>query len=146
MTDNPEFSSQNTPSSVPWKEILMKATLTATIAGVAANFLIPGGSVNVAGMSVPQAAAIGLGAASGSIAGDLAHKYVLPHIPQNEKYVEAESAVVSVGAAIAGAYVAMNMIGDTPIMTPVMLGGGSYLLSDYVMHHVIATSSGGFIY
>ena len=144
--DNPEFSSPNTPANIPWKEVLTKATLTAAIAGAAAAFVIPGGSVSIAGMSVPQAAAIGLGAASGSIAGDLAHKYVLPQIPQNEKYLGAESAAVSIGASIAGAYVAMNMMGDVPIMTPVLLGGGSYMASDYLFHHVIDTSSGGLMY
>src|SRR5690349_5821515 len=112
--DNPEFSSPNTPSNVAWKEVLTKATLTAGIAGVAAAFLIPSGSVTVAGMSVPQSIAIGIGAASGSIAGDLAHNYILPHIPQSQKYLGIESAAVSIGAAVAGAYVGMSMLGDVP--------------------------------
>ena len=144
--DNPELSPQNTPSNVAWKEVLTKATLTAAIAGTAAAFLIPSGSVSLAGMSIPQAAAIGLGAAGGSIAGDLAHKYILPQIPQNEKYLGVESAAVSVGAAIAGAYLAMSMIGDVPIATPVLLGGGSYVAADYVYRNVIDMGSSGFIY
>lgn len=144
--DNIEMSSASTPSNVPWKEILTKATLTAAIAGTAAVFLIPSDSVSIAGMAVPQAAAIGLGAAGGSIAGDLAHKYVLPHIPQNEKYLGVESAAVSVAAAVAGAYLGMSTFGDVPIMTPVLLGGGAYITSDYVYHHVIDRSSGGFMY
>ena len=144
--DNPELTSANTPSDVAWKEILTKATLTAAIAGVAAAFVIPSGTITIAGMSVPQAAAIGLGAAGGSIAGDLAHKYILPQIPQSEKYLGVESAAVSIGASIAGAYLAMNMIGDVPIATPILLGGGSYVAADYVYRNVVDTSASGFIY
>lgn len=144
--DNPELSSDRMPIDVAWKEILTKATLTAALAGAAAAFLVPSGSVSIAGMSVPQAAAIGLGAAGGSVVGDLAHKYILPHIPQNEKYIGAESAAVSIAGSVAGAYLGMNMMGDTPFITAALLGGGSYVTSDYLFHHVIDVSSGGFIY
>lgn len=144
--DDLEFSAPNTPVDVAWKEIATKAALTAAIAGVAATFLLSEGSASIAGMSVPQSVAIGLGAATGSVAGDLAHKYVLPHIPQNQKYMGAESAAVSIVASIAGAYVGMSMIGDVPINNAIFLGGGSYVMSDYVFHHVIDTTSGGFIY
>lgn len=144
--DNIEMTPSTTPSDVAWKEILTKATLTAAIAGTAAAFLIEPGSIDLAGMSVPQAAAIGLGAAGGSIAGDLAHKYILPHIPQNEKYLGVESAAVSITAAVVGAYLGMNTIDAIPPMVPVLLGGGAYIASDYVYHHVIDRSSGGFMY
>ena len=144
--DNPELSSDRMPMDVAWKEILTKATLTAALAGAAAAFLVPSGSVSIAGMSVPQAAAIGLGAAGGSVVGDLAHKYVLPHIPQNEKYIGVESAAVSIAGSIAGAYLGMNMIGETPLITAALLGGGSYIGADFLYQHVIDMSSCGFIY
>lgn len=144
--DNPELTSPGAPSSVAWKEVLYKASLTAVIAGTAAAFLIPSGSVSIAGMSVPQSAAIGLGAAGGSIAGDLAHNYILPHIPQNEKYLAAESAAVSIGAAMGGAYLAMSMMGDIPITTPLLLGGGSYVAADYAYRNFLDMKTGGFIY
>lgn len=146
--DNPQMTSSSTPSDVAWKEIITKATLTAAIAGAASMLVIePGsGSVNLGGIAVPQSVAIGLGAAGGSVAGDLAHKYILPHIPQSEKYIGVESAAVSVAAAIAGAYLGMQALGGVPFITPVLLGGGSYIASDYVYHRAIDKSTGGFMY
>ena len=132
-------------SSVAWKEILTKATFTAVIAGTAAAFLFDPVSINIGGMAVPQAAAIGLGAAGGSIAGDLAHNYVLPHIPQSEKYLGIESAAVSIGASVAGAYLAMNSIGEVPFMTPLLLGGGSYIGADYAYRTFYGTNSGSYM-
>lgn len=144
--DNPEMSSGYAPSMVQWKEILTKATLTGALAGTAAALLVPGGSVSLGGMSVPGSVALGLGAAGGSVAGDLAHKYILPHIPQNAKYEGVESAAISVGAAIGGSYLVMNMMGDVPLMTPILLGGGSYIGADYLNRYVFDSKTGGFVY
>lgn len=144
--DDPEMSSLSTPMMVEWKEILTKASMTGAIATAAAALLIPGGSGSLAGIQIPGSIAVGLGCAGGSVTGDLAHKYVLPHIPQNQKYLKAESAAVSIGAAIGGAYLGMNIIsGSVPILTPVLIGGGSFVASDYIYHTVLDKNSGGFV-
>ena len=143
--DNPEMTTQAT-MNVEWKEMLTKATLTGALAGAAAAVLVPGGSVTLAGMEVPGSVAIGLGAAGGSITGDLAHKYVLPYIPQSQKYQGIESAAISIGSAIAGSYLAMKSMGDIPIGTPILLGGGSYVGADYLYYRVFDSRTGGFVY
>lgn len=145
--DNPEISSARSPMDVAWKDIATKAALTAAVGGVAGMLLVPGGgSVSVLGMQVPQYVGLGIGAGIGSVAGDLAHNYVLPHIPQDQKWIGVETAAVSVGAAAAGAYVGMSMFGSVPIMTPLLIGGGSYIGADYLYHNVWDMKSGGFIY
>jgi hypothetical protein len=142
--DNPEMSSYST-MSVEWKEILTKAALTGVIAGSAAALLVPGGSVTVAGMSVPGPVAIGLGASFGSWTGDLAHKFVLPYIPQSQKYQGIESAAISVGGAVAGSYLALSMMGEVPIQTAIFLGGGAFVAGDYAYYRVFS-KQGGFVY
>lgn len=145
--DNPQMSSgASTMMNVEWKEILTKAALTGAIAGVAAGVLVPGGSVTLGTMELPGSVAIGIGAAGGSITGDLAHKYVLPYIPQSQKYQGVESAAISIGSAIAGSYLGMKLMGDVPIMTPILLGGGSYVGADYLYFRVFDSKSGGFVY
>lgn len=140
------MTSEYAPSNVPWKEIVTKAGLTAVVAGTAAALLLPQGTASVAGMPIPGSVAIGLGAATGSVVGDLTHKYVLPHIPQSEKYQGIETAAVSLIGASIGSYVGMRSIGEVPIMTPILLGGGSYFAADYIFHHIIDRDGGGFIY
>lgn len=136
--DYPEMSSVSAPMSVEWKEILGKAALTGAIAGVAASFLTSGSSVSIAGMSMPGAVGAGLGCAAGSITGDLAHKYILPQNSQNQKFINMESTAISVGASIAGAYLGMAAIGGpVPITTAAILGGGSFVASDYTYHRVL---------
>lgn len=139
-SDNPQMSSSFAPSTVPWKEIATKAAVTAGVAGALAFVLLPDASVSLGGMSVPQSVGIGLGAATGSVVGDLAHNYILPHIPQSEKYLAYEDAAVSIGASVAGAYIGMGSFGDVSPMTAVLLGGGSYVASDYIYRHFYSQS------
>lgn len=143
--DDPQMATYSPMMNVEWKEIITKAAVTGGLATAAAAFLIPGGTGSIAGMSIPGSLGVGLGCAAGSVAGDLAHKYVAPLIPQDMKYVNAESAAVSLGAAVGGAYLGMSLIGDVPIMTPILIGGGSYLASDYLYSHVLNKSTGGFV-
>lgn len=147
QNDNPEISNSRAPMDVAWKDIATKAALTAAVGGVAGMLLVPGDArVSLLGMQLPQYFGLGIGAGIGSVAGDLAHNYVLPHIPQNQKWIGVETAAVSVGAAAAGAYFGMSMFGEVPIMTPLLIGGGSYVGADYLFHNVWDMKSGGIIY
>ena len=143
--DNLQMSPANKPMDVPWMEMGTKAVLTGAIATAAAALLIPGGSVSVAGISIPGSVGIGLGAAGGSIVGDLAHKYVLPQIPYSEKYEGIESAGISIAAAAAGSALALSMLGDVPIATPILLGGGSFIVGDFVYQKLYSKNTGGFV-
>lgn len=142
---NPEMSSVYAPSGICWKEIATKAALTGALAGAAASVLVGGdSSVPFIGMQLPTSVAVGLGCAAGSVTGDLAHKYVLPHIPQNQKFQGVETIAISAGASILGAYAATMGTG-LPLTTVALLGGGSFVGSDYVYHQILARDSGGFL-
>lgn len=143
--DNPEMTSVYAPMNVEWKEIASKAALTGALAGLAAVVLVGGdATVPLAGIQLPTSVAVGLGCAAGSVSGDLAHKYVLPHIPQNQKFAGVESVAISAGASVLGAYVATMGTG-LPFTTVAMLGGGSFLGSDYVYHQILDRRTGGFL-
>ncbi len=124
-------------TDVDWKEMASKAALTGAIATAASFLLVGDGPASFGGISIPSSLALGLGAAGGSVVGDLAHQYVLPHIPQDQKYLGIESAAISIGAAAGGAYLASSMFGDYPAITPLVIGGASYASSDYVYHKLM---------
>ena len=143
--DNPEMTSIYAPMSVEWKEVATKAALTGVLAGIAASVLVGGdATVPLAGMDIPTAVALGIGCAAGSVSGDLAHKYVLPHIPQNQKFAGVESIAISTGASILGAYV-VTMGTGLPLAPIVAIGGGSFIGSDYVYHQILDRKTGGFL-
>jgi hypothetical protein len=89
---------------------------------------------------------MGIGAAAGSLSADLAHKYLIPHIPANQKYEKAEFAAISVVASGLGTYLVSNLIGGAKISLAIALGAGSYISGDYIYHNFINKKEGGFLY
>ena len=132
--DNPELAANVRESglAVEWKHIGMRAGIAAGIAGVATMLLLPERTVNVLGVALPQSVGIAIGCGVGSAVGDAAHAYLVPLIPQDQKYANAESAAVSLGGAMVGCYAALSLMGDVGLLTPVILGGGSYAGADYL--------------
>lgn len=142
-----ELSPSSQPSNVEWKEIATKAALTAGIAGAASMLLVGGdGNVDFMGIPMPQWAGIGLACGSGSVAADLTHKYVLPHIPESQKFGDATAAALSIGSSSLAAYIVMNSMGNIQPITPVILGGGSYVAAEYAYRNFVNTSTGGLIF
>jgi hypothetical protein len=97
-------------------------------------------------MKVPGSVAMGLGAAVGSLSADLTHKYVMPHIPANQKYEKAEFAIISVVASGVGTFAVSNLLGSAPMIPAFALGAGSYISRDYLYHNFINKKEGGFLY
>lgn len=144
--DNPQMQEGYNPDAVMWKEVGLKAALCGVIAGGAASIFVPtSSSVNVLGFELPGNVAIGLGVGVGSVAGDLAHKFILPYVPIDKRFENAESAAVSLTAAVGGSYLALSMMGDIPFSTSAILGASSYLGGDYVYRNVFDSEKGGFI-
>lgn len=138
-------SSQPAIADLPWKEWIIKGAATGAIATVAGAAFFETGSIAIAGMKVPGAVAIGLGAASGSVAADLAHQYVLPYIPHNEKYEKMEYAAISLAASGLGTYAAASLIGPASLVPAFAVGAGSYLAGDYSWHHFLNKAEGGLL-
>jgi hypothetical protein len=140
MTSSPH------PSEILWKELLTKGVATGVIAALAGMLLFENKSLYVAGVQVPGSVAMGLRAATGSVSADLAHKYIMPHIPANQKYEKAEFAAISVVASGLGTFAASNLIGSAPMVPAFALGAGSYLSGDYIYHNFVNKKEGGFLY
>jgi hypothetical protein len=141
-----QMSSYPRPSEVEWKELLSKGVATGAIAAVAGLLLWDSKSISIAGIKVPGSVAMGIGAAASSLSADLAHKYLIPHIPANQKYEKAEFAAISVAASGLGTYLVSNMIGGADIDPAIALGAGSYISGDYIYHNFINKKEGGFLY
>lgn len=135
---------------IDWNDWLMKAGLTGVTAALAAYVVTgdnAGRTINVLGMDLPGVAVIGLGGAAGSLTADMAHQWIFPLIPNNEKYDRAEAAALSVGAAGAGCYIASSLLGPSPALLPsIAIGSGSFIASDYVYHNFVSAKSGGLLF
>jgi hypothetical protein len=133
-------------SEVEWKELLTKGVTTGMIAALAGMLLFENDSISVAGIKLPESVAISLGAAAGSLSADLAHKYIMPHIPTNQKYEKAEFAAISVSASGLGTFTVSNLIGSALMAPTFALSARSYILGDYIYHNFINKKEGGFLY
>jgi hypothetical protein len=140
------MSSRPKASEVEWKELLTKGATMGAIAALAGMLLFESPSLNIAGISVPGPVAMGIGAATGSLSADLAHKYVMTHIPANQKYEKAEFAAISIVASGLGTFTVSNLIGSAPMVPAFALGAGSYILGDYIYHNFLNKCEGGFLY
>ena len=84
-------------------------------------------------MNVPTYIPIGVAGGVSSIAGDIAHDYILPHIPQNEKLKNLVSAglnFISSGGAFVGGLMALTGLPNENIGKALLFGGTSKLAID----------------
>ena len=94
------------------RDYSFKAGLAGLTMGVGSVLLFgESGGRNIYGMNIPAYIPIAVAGGVSSIAGDLAHDYVLPHIPQNEKMKNVESAGLNFatsGGAFVGSLMALT--------------------------------------
>ncbi len=116
-------------------DTVRKAAITGVIAGGASMLLFgQQGSTDLFGVSMDVNLGVGLANAASSIAADLAHEYVLPNLPMNAKYANAESALVGLGVSGGATAFLLNRenIGDASSLNAFLLGAGSYAAGDYI--------------
>jgi hypothetical protein len=124
----------------------IKALMTAAIGAVGSIVLMGEGDTKVPIFGIDIPAPILIGAATGlsSFGADLAHDYVLPHIPKNEKLVNMEAAALSIGAGAIGTTGILYYGTGMPLsnwMNSSLLGGGSVVLGDYAHSKLHGTVS-----
>jgi hypothetical protein len=123
------------------KTLLGKPAVSGAIAAVTLPMLSGGSEFVYNGQRYPLwALGLGLGMASSFLA-ELAHTYVLPHIPYHEKYLTIESMVLSVaassGAFVVGAKIINSDINMAEIKTFMMVGAASEVLSGYISTNLL---------
>lgn len=131
-----EHPMQQIQADIPWKEWLIKAGGAGLIAAVASAVFLKNENVPVFGMSIPSAALNGAVVATASIGADLAHQYVLPLIPHNDKYAQFESVGLAIAASGGGTYVVGKFLGEPALLPAFALGAASFVASDYLYHNL----------
>jgi hypothetical protein len=140
------MSSIRQAGDVEWKELLTKGAATGAIAALAVMLLFEDKTLSVAGIKLPGSVTMGLGATTVFLSADLAHKYIMPHIPANQKYEKAEFAAILIIASGAGTFAVSNLNGGSLMAPSFAIGAGSYISGDYIYHNFIDKKTGGFIY
>lgn len=111
-----------------------KAGLTAVIGSLGSVLMGEKDTViSVLGVNLPAPVAIGGVVGAASIGSELAHDYILPHIPKNERFVNLESSALAVGSA-GGLTAAILTYAGAPRenwANSFALGGGSVVLGQY---------------
>lgn len=132
---------QDMNGDMNWKASLYKAGVSAAFGAAGSYFLLgETASVPVGGVNVPSPVLVGGACGAGSVAADLAHMYVLPNIPQNEKFVKMESAALGLAASGLGTYGVMRLSGATSGgPTAVAIGAASFLAADYTSEKLFDT-------
>lgn len=105
-------------------------------------------TIPMTNIQMPAIAAGFIAGMSSSLISDVAHDYLLPLIPKNEKYVNAESALVGAGVSGLASCLMLKAVADLPFENfPICIayGGGSYVASDFLWHNVVSKKEGGFL-
>lgn len=124
------------------KQLLMKPAISGGLAAIALPQLSGGSEYIYNGKRYPLwALGAGLGFGSSFVA-EFAHKYILPHIPGNEKYMTLESMVLSLAASgsafVIGAKLINSDLNMAEAKTFAIAGMASEVLSGYIATNVLA--------
>ena len=113
-----------------------KAGLTGATIAVGSMLLFgQTGNIKVFNMNVPAYLPIGIAGGTSSIVGDIAHDYILPHIPQVEKMKNLESAglnFLTTGGAFVGSLMVITGVPAQNIPKAFIFVGGTKLVVDGV--------------
>ena len=89
---------------------LIKPAIAATIGGVASHYMHPGQSINILGHKVSRSVMTGAGFALGTIATDVAHDHILPHIVKSKKFQSIASILLSAGVNVGTIYAIHGLV------------------------------------
>ena len=118
-----------TMSAANYKLWLHKAGFAGAIAAGASFALFHSPPVEIAGVSVPIWAAVGLAVGTASIGSSAAHEWVFPMIPHDMKYDALKSSGLAIGTSGLASYGVGSMLGAaSPLLFAV--GAGSYVAGD----------------
>jgi hypothetical protein len=118
----------------------VKADLTKAVfvagAGVLGSILMgeKDTKIPLAGMNLPAPLLLGVATGTSSVVADMAHDYVLPHIPHNDKWVNMESSALAVSTAGASTSAILYFGTGMPrenLFNSFALGGGAVIAGDY---------------
>jgi len=123
-----------TYGSSGWGDKARKAAISGGVAWVAGKMFGEDGQTQVFGMNLSMPTALAGTTAIGSVAADVAHDYVLPYIPGNDKFNNVESAVLGLGVSGGSAAWLLNEgeVINQPAFNTFLLGAGSYAAGEWI--------------
>ena len=127
------------------KQLATKSLLTGAVNGITSFILFGNQDVSVMGMNMPSYIVSGLGGVGSSVAADLAHNYIMPHIPVNQKYDAIESAALGIGISGGVNYLLMAPLGSS-MADSFLLGAGTYVAADYVWLQYVNVEMSGLLF
>lgn len=124
-------------------DTLRKGLITGGVAaGGGALLFGETGQTNFLGYTVPVPVALFAANAASSMLADVAHNYILPSIPGNEKFSNIEAAALGLGVSGASsAYILNGTLGTTESMNSALLGAGSYAAGEWIDNRFFGGSS-----
>ena len=127
------------------KQLATKSLLTGAVNGVTSFILFGNENVNIMGMSIPSYIASGLGGVGSSVAADVAHNYLMPHIPVNQKYDALEAAALGIGISGATNYLLLSPAGIS-MADSFLLGAGTYVAADFLWLQYVNVEMSGLLF
>jgi hypothetical protein len=125
-----------------------EALTVGTTGYVAASVVGGSNADNILGSGVNVGLGIGIGSAVGSVCSDLAHDYILPHIPQSQRLLTIESGALSVVASSLGAigtiYALDGSSAADHILPISVYAVGSMILGKYLNTNFVTPTVGSF--
>eukprot|EP01130_Rhizamoeba_saxonica_P009003 TRINITY_DN3653_c0_g3_i1.p1 TRINITY_DN3653_c0_g3~~TRINITY_DN3653_c0_g3_i1.p1 ORF type:complete len:140 (-),score=38.55 TRINITY_DN3653_c0_g3_i1:238-657(-) len=132
------------------KDMIGRAVLNGVITGAGSSMLFgETGTRRIFNMNVPSYVLIGKAGAVGSVAGDLAHDWVLPHIPQPEKLKRIEAMALDFGTSGLATCIALKATTGLPnqnLPKAIAFGGTSKLATNWAWSNIFDSSKMGFIF
>lgn len=126
-------------------EQVSKPAMTGLLAYVGSMAVCPDQRANLFGFESNNHVFYGALGVGGSFIGELAHNWILPHIPSNSKFLNTESMILS-PAVVGGVFalgtkymVSPNGTFDQPVplYKPFLLGAGSEIAGSYAYEAVL---------
>lgn len=130
-------------TGIALSDTLRKGLITGGVAAAGGALLFgETGATTFFGQAVPVPVALFAANAASSMLADVAHTYLLPSIPGNEKFSNVEAAALGLGVSGASsAYILNGNLGTAESMNSALLGAGSYAAGEWIDNRFFGGSS-----
>ena len=131
------------------KEMFIKGGLVGLAGGLGSIVLFNETStISLGGMSLPAWAVVAGATGVSSAVADLAKDYILPHIPQNQKFSHIEGVALGLGSAGLSSCLLLRLAGapEKNMLKCIGLGAGSYILGDFAYKNIVDRATGGILF
>lgn len=131
------------------KEMLAKGALIGALGAIGSTVLMgENGSVPLFGTNLPASIVVGGACGLSSLVADTAKDYILPNLPNNQKFSHVEGAALGLGASGISTCLILRAAGapHESYLRCVGVGAASYAAGDYIYHNFVDKTTGGILF